>query len=346
MSEDESLGLDMFQEEETPVPDPVFQLFTRMDGGELSIRLVHHSPLWGHLLWSAGKILANYLDSHQELYRDKNVLELGAAGALPSLICAYNGAKTIVATDYPDPDLIQNIDHNLNHSGEPSGLTLDRSKAHACGYIWGRDVQELLSLAHGDKYDLLILSDLVFNHQAHRDLLKTCRNTLADRADAQALVFFTHHRPHLAHKDMAFFDLARDEFDFTVEHIIEDKADANVMFEEGKLLTFQHQIARLTNRSRFERCPRDSPWLPTILRQEFCGGKLKLKDVDSGFLPPVQKCCVMRLCYPEACALVSVPHFCGAGDFFTTSERSPNLNLKETYIVRRHPKHWAFQPYF
>lgn len=228
--EDDEGGYDMFHEDEPPTPEPVFQEFTRLDKTKLQLRLIHHSPLWGHLLWSAGKVLANYLDAQPDIYRDRNVLELGAAAALPSIICALNGAATVVATDYPDSDLIKNIEYNLDHCS--ADRPLDRRRAHVRGFIWGREVYELVALTNGERFDLLILSDLVFNHQAHPDLLRTCVACLSRRPNAQALVFFTHHRPHLAHKDLHFFELAP-EYGFAVEKIVEDKADANVMFENG-----------------------------------------------------------------------------------------------------------------
>ncbi|CCG82991.1 Putative nicotinamide N-methyltransferase [Taphrina deformans PYCC 5710] len=226
MSDEEYDGLDMFHEEDTPLPDPVFQSFERLDGQSLSVRLVGQSPLWGHLLWSAGKIMANYLDQNISIIKGKNVLELGAAGALPSLISALNSAKLVVATDYPDADLLYNMQYNLDHC--PG---IDHDRVFAEGYIWGREVDELLSKTKQEKYDLLLLSDLVFNHQAHPDLLKTCRSCLSDRPGSQVLVFYTHHRPHLADKDDAFLALAP-EYGFRVEKVVEDVSEKNVMFEE------------------------------------------------------------------------------------------------------------------
>lgn len=226
MSDEELEGLDMFQEEEVPLPEPVFQKFQRLDGQELTIRLVGQSPLWGHLLWSAGKIMANYLDNHKHIIVNKHVLELGAAGALPSLICSLNNAKTVVATDYPDADLVQNIQYNIEHC-----LPAARSHVSAEGYIWGREVDELLIRTKEEKFDLLLLSDLVFNHQAHHDLLKTCKNCLSDREGSQILVFFTHHRPHLAAKDDQILSLAL-EYGFRVEKVVEDKSEKNVMFDQ------------------------------------------------------------------------------------------------------------------
>ena len=56
------------------------------------------------------------------------------------------------------------------------------------GYLWGADPQPLLDMlpAGVDRYDLLILSDLVFNHQQHGALLTTVKETMA--ADGQVRI--------------------------------------------------------------------------------------------------------------------------------------------------------------
>ena len=45
-----------------------------------------------------------------------SVLELGAAAALPSMVAALNGARKVVVTDYPDPELVENIVYNVDHN--------------------------------------------------------------------------------------------------------------------------------------------------------------------------------------------------------------------------------------
>jgi hypothetical protein len=45
--------------------------------------------------WNASRSFASYLDARPELYRDRNVLELGAGGGLPGLLCALNGAQKV-----------------------------------------------------------------------------------------------------------------------------------------------------------------------------------------------------------------------------------------------------------
>lgn len=75
--------------------------------------------------------MATYLDERPHLYRGRNVLELGAGGALPSLVAAVNGAVhvrpfselsylpdacQVVITDYHDQGLISNISFNASQN--------------------------------------------------------------------------------------------------------------------------------------------------------------------------------------------------------------------------------------
>ncbi|CDR43230.1 CYFA0S11e02014g1_1 [Cyberlindnera fabianii] len=222
MSDTESLAGDLFAEPEgyyKPAPEPHFASYERKTTKQpstISLRLVGSSPLWGHLLWNAGIFTADYLDKHaEELVKGKCVLELGAAAALPSLICGYNEPKKVVCTDYPDADLISNIQYNVNHA---EGLSKDVSVE---GYIWGNDYEPLLEKIRGDgdetkKFDLIILSDLVFNHSEHHKLLKTCQDLL--EKDGKCLVVFSPHRPWLLNDDLGFFETAK-EYGFKTDKI-------------------------------------------------------------------------------------------------------------------------------
>ncbi|PWN42273.1 hypothetical protein IE81DRAFT_136636 [Ceraceosorus guamensis] len=211
---------------------------------DIELNLVGSHPLWGHHLWNAAPVLSRYVNAHADsLVRNADVLELGAAAGLPSIVCKKRGARTVVATDWPDNELMANLEDNC--------------KPHGCisqGFVWGTDpsivTQHLDSetRARTKRFSLLLLSDLVFNHQAHPALLKTISETLdeessapsvgtADSGHAQdrstsaqpsldelsdagystcprlpcALVFFSHHRPQFALKDMQFFESAREQ---------------------------------------------------------------------------------------------------------------------------------------
>ncbi|KAJ6518674.1 putative methyltransferase-domain-containing protein [Mycena sanguinolenta] len=231
MAEEDDISLgSLYPEEPRPAtPEPTIAIYERDadvasgDWQDIKIRLVGSHPLWGHHLWNAARAFASYLDHAPELYRDQCVLELGAGGGLPGIVAAKNGAKhvssgvavacvcrrlmnQVLLTDYPDPELVANLDHNVREN-----LPAPGDRVSVKGYIWGRPVEPLLDVlpAGSDRFHLVIMSDLLFNHSQHDALLETCANCLASTADACVLVFYTHHRPHLADRDMEFFSKAR-----------------------------------------------------------------------------------------------------------------------------------------
>ena len=134
----------------------------------------------------------------------------------------------MVASDYPDPDLIDNLRYNIDHCKALSSQT----KPIACGYLWGNSVETLTTHLRqpGNGFDLLILADILFNHSEHEKLVKTIQVTLRRSPDAVALVFFTPYRPWLLDKDLHFFALAREQ-GFAVSKILEHTMD-RAMFEE------------------------------------------------------------------------------------------------------------------
>ncbi|CCK70970.1 S-adenosylmethionine-dependent methyltransferase KNAG_0F03080 [Huiozyma naganishii CBS 8797] len=232
MSDVESLEAGgLFEEPEgflPPPPEPHYAEYDREMISPMSkskqrhidLKLVGSSPLWGHLLWNSGIYTAKHLDKHPELVLDKNVLELGAAGALPSVVAGLIGAKRVVSTDYPDADLMSVIRENAK--------SLENVSVE--GYIWGNDYSDVLSHLENpaEKFQLVILSDLVFNHTEHHKLLKTTRDLLS--ADGKALVVFSPHRPWLLDADLAFFETAKNEYGFDVERI--EMVHWKPMFEE------------------------------------------------------------------------------------------------------------------
>ncbi|KAG7286623.1 hypothetical protein NEMBOFW57_008934 [Staphylotrichum longicolle] len=142
-------------------------------------------------------------------------------------------ARQVVVTDFPDPDLVETMWRNVrgceliprhtNKDGEEDvkGIVVE-------GYVWGADPSKVLSYLPEEKgeggFDVLILADLLFRHTEHGNMLKTVRATLKKAAGSRAWVVFTSYRPWLQHKDLKFFDLAREE-GFVVEKVLEKKMD-------------------------------------------------------------------------------------------------------------------------
>ncbi|KAI1078147.1 hypothetical protein F5B20DRAFT_592294 [Whalleya microplaca] len=217
-----------------PSPPPTSQIYTLQSGKTITLHLVGHSPLEAHYLWNGARVISKYCETHVSEVEDRTVLELGAGAGLPSIVCAILGARKVVVTDFPDADLVINMKKNIldcellprpDGSSEPSSIVAD-------GFVWGADPAHLLAhlAAVGrDRFDVLILADLLFRHSEHGKLVSTIEETLSRKRESKAFVFFTSYRPWLQQKDLAFFDLAREK-GFLVEKILEEKMD-KAMFE-------------------------------------------------------------------------------------------------------------------
>ena len=203
-------------------PENTRHKFTRANGDVVEFSLIGRHSLWAHVAWNAGKWLANYIDQHPDIVLGKNILELGAGAALPSIVAVHRGAKYVVATDYPDQPIIDmlqcNMDRNCAH---------DKDRYIAQGYLWGSDIHPLLPPS-GELFDVVLMCDLAFNHSQHENMLDTCLKALR-KPHGIAYCAFTHHRPWLADKDMDFLRLAREK-GFDVEHLTTDEME--VMFEQ------------------------------------------------------------------------------------------------------------------
>ncbi len=129
------------------------------------------------------------------------------------------------------------------------------------GFIWGTSVQPLLSsLSNTNGFNLIILSDLIFNHSQvrpsriggfrvnapwtiiqHNALLNTCEQVLlphGPQSTPSVLVFYTHHRPHLANRDMEFFTKAQSR-GWHCEEILTQKFEVCLMSNiRGNFISF------------------------------------------------------------------------------------------------------------
>lgn len=230
MSDTESVG-GLFQDPEDfypPSPPPTMQTYDLDDGTTINLHLVGHSPLEAHHLWNGSRVVSKLFERDPALVRNKTVFELGAGAGLPSLVCGVLGARRVVVTDFPDVDLVQNMQKNIDECDAQLG-----GAAHAIaatvvprGFVWGADVGPIAAeLPAGEtRFDVLVLADLLFRHSEHAMMVKTIRESLKRERAAKAFVVFTSYRPWLRHKDLNFFTLCRED-GFVVEKILEQKLD-------------------------------------------------------------------------------------------------------------------------
>lgn len=74
--------------------------------------------------------------------------------------------------------------------------------------LWGKaeHIEKALSYTAGAGFDVVILSDILFNHVCNDDLADTVAQTLQRSPSAAAYCVFSHHRAHKQLHDLEFFD--------------------------------------------------------------------------------------------------------------------------------------------
>lgn len=191
--------------------------------------------LWGHKLWNAAKYLVKRMDRGDIDVRGKTVLELGAGLGLPSLCAHQNHAKVVVVTDYPDEDLLGVIRMNVDQCrSQSSQANCNNEILEVEPLLWGKEehIKQVMTYTNGMGYDILILSDILFNHVCNDDLAATVAATLSwHNPNAVAYCVFSHHRAHKQLCDFEFFDKCVAK-GLTCEQI--DQEDYPMMFPEDR----------------------------------------------------------------------------------------------------------------
>ncbi|KAK2766386.1 nicotinamide n-methyltransferase [Colletotrichum kahawae] len=177
---------DLFQDPEDyypPTPPPTTQSHTLASGRVLTLHLVGYSPTEAHHLWNGSRVVSDYFEADPSRVRGRTMLELGAGAGLPSLTAGILGAKRVVVTDFPDVEIVQTMQKNVDEAGDLEGVVVP------VGYVWGADVVplfEALGGGEGERFDVLVLADLLFRHAEHGKLVDTIEKALARRRDAVA----------------------------------------------------------------------------------------------------------------------------------------------------------------
>lgn len=156
-----------------------------------------NTKLFAHHQWDAGVYLADLLAEAPGWAdaRGRTVVELGAGTGLPALVAAAMGAKRTVVTDYPDKDIVANLEQNAAWLKwrAPHALPLD-----VRGLAWGEDLDVFLDM-YGTM-DCVIAADVLWVSSQHAALLDTVCALLARTKDARFLLAAGFHtgRPAIA----------------------------------------------------------------------------------------------------------------------------------------------------
>lgn len=214
------------------------------------------------------------------MIRDKDVLEIGAAAGVPSIVSAIQGARTVVMTDYYDPELVQNMQYNADLSAHliPEAPE-SRKRLYVEGYKWGNPVEPLLAYlppttdGREAKFDVLIMADVIYAHREHGNLVKIMQQTLKKSSTSVALVIFTAYQPWLLPQTERFFPLA-EAGGFTVTKIFE-KLMGKVLFENDPGVSTSHTGAAVTLLTVSRMRKSDAP----CLGMSFAGHRINCKTL-------------------------------------------------------------------
>jgi len=153
-----------------------------VDGGVGRSCMMYHTGVCQ--VWPASLELARFLEEHKEFVAGKRVLELGAGiGALPSLVAARAGAKTVLASE-GEPTLIPFLRNNVACNSKEGACAVEVLQLK-----WGvaEDEQTLLSA------DVIMGADVVFgggggSADSQRALLESLSRAAACRSHLVVLI--------------------------------------------------------------------------------------------------------------------------------------------------------------
>lgn len=86
----------------------------------------------------------------------------------------------VVVTDYPEDELIFNINENIENNTTANER---ENVVNVQGHLWGSSMEPLLaalSESGETKFDVIIMADLIANHSQQNKLLQAAREALSD----------------------------------------------------------------------------------------------------------------------------------------------------------------------
>lgn len=145
-------------------------------------------------LFSPSLLLAEYIETGKICLQGKTVLELGAGCALPCIVASMLPESSIpslvVATDYPDPIIMNALEKNVAMNRDVAPAQCD-IRIRCMAYEWGTDttaLKDLLPPSATPGYDALILSDLLYFSSSHDIIISSMTSLLARAPQARVYV--------------------------------------------------------------------------------------------------------------------------------------------------------------
>ncbi|GKY98888.1 hypothetical protein MPSEU_000844700 [Mayamaea pseudoterrestris] len=167
----------------------------------------------GATVWPAAVVLIKYLEKHQQLVKDKIVVDLGAGTGVTSIAAAMLGAKQVVCTDGEDSvvslarDNVRSAQkqleaHQCDNIISPESsmrsdcILIDNCPIHVQKYWWGKDRLDEDTIG---RVDVVLVADCVLPKLYPIGPLVDAIDQLLVSPDAFALLSYEHR--HFAEYD-------------------------------------------------------------------------------------------------------------------------------------------------
>lgn len=181
--------------------------------------------LFSHFLWNASLQLSEFIEEHAGWdCEGERVLELGAGTGLAGMVAAMKGAKRVAITDYPAPEVLENIRRNVgNNIDQRRGKMPAIGEVVVQGHEWGL-LHDSFSKHNKESFSRILVADCLWMPWQHENLLKSIRWYLDSNGKAWIIAGF-----HTGREKMArFYETERlKNFGLEIEKIWERDAEGN-----------------------------------------------------------------------------------------------------------------------
>mgnify|MGYP006096838615 CR=1 FL=1 len=195
---------------------------------ELHVPVPEEWDLMAHFVWESSIKMADLIVTGIIPVVGRHVLEVGAGAGLPSIVSARCGATHVIATDYPEPSVIEELRKNVVINVE------DKKTIQVMGHSWGTDdCGDMSSHFPTPRIDVILAADTLWLHDQHKNLFQTLRECLTQTGSV-AYFTYQHHNEHAP----AFFEL--------VEQYNHQKEGSTESSSTGEVDRRQYKVAHVS----------------------------------------------------------------------------------------------------
>nr|XP_016448142.1 PREDICTED: calmodulin-lysine N-methyltransferase-like [Nicotiana tabacum] len=132
--------------------------------------------------WPSEDVLAHYCLSHESIFRQKRVIELGSGYGLAGLVVAMTMEALEVFISDGNPQVVDYLEHMY---AAVDSLGYGSTEVKPLMLHWGQDQVSDIS----NRFNIIIASDCTFFKEFHAALVRTIKSLLKKEGPSEAILF-------------------------------------------------------------------------------------------------------------------------------------------------------------